>query len=76
VKLRKCSFYHRQIHYLGHITFEEGIQLDPNNIEAIWKWPTPKNLAEVRSFMGLAYLMERKFKLKKDKCDLKYLFEQ
>jgi hypothetical protein len=28
-KLRKCSFYQRQIHYLGHIISEEGIVVDP-----------------------------------------------
>jgi hypothetical protein len=34
-KLRKCSFYQRQIHYLGHIISEEGIVMDPENVEAI-----------------------------------------
>jgi hypothetical protein len=29
-KLRKCSFYQRQIHYLGHIILEEGIIVDPD----------------------------------------------
>jgi hypothetical protein len=28
-KLSKCSFYQRQIHYLGHIISEEGIVVDP-----------------------------------------------
>ena len=27
--------------------------MDPNKIEAIKNWPTPKNVTEVRSFMGL-----------------------
>ena len=27
--LRKCSFYQRYIHYLGHINYEEGISMDP-----------------------------------------------
>jgi hypothetical protein len=52
-KLRKCTFYQRQIHYLGHIVSEEGIVVDPKNIEAIKGWPRPKNISEVRSFMGL-----------------------
>jgi hypothetical protein len=34
-KLRKCSFYQRQIHYLGHIISEEGIVVDPEKVEAI-----------------------------------------
>jgi hypothetical protein len=52
-KLSKCSFYQNQIHYLGHIISKEGIAVDPENIEAIRGWPTPKNVTEVRSFMGL-----------------------
>jgi hypothetical protein len=53
-KLRKCSFYQRRIHYLGHIISEEGIVMDPEKVEAIREWPVPRNVAEVRSFMGLA----------------------
>jgi hypothetical protein len=39
---------------LGHIILEEGIVVDPTKIKAIEEWPTPRNVAEVRSFMGLA----------------------
>jgi hypothetical protein len=53
-KLSKCSFYQNRIHYLGHIISEEGIALDPEKIEAINGWTTPKNVIEVRYFMGLA----------------------
>jgi hypothetical protein len=53
-KLSKCSFYQRQIHYLGHIISEEGITVDPEKVEAIREWSVPRNVAEVRSFMGLA----------------------
>ena len=42
------------IQYLGHIISEQGIFLDPNKTEAIKNWPTPKNVIEVRYFMGLA----------------------
>jgi hypothetical protein len=53
-KLSKCSFYEKQIHYLGHIISEEGISMDLENIEAIRGWSTHKNVTKVRSFMGLA----------------------
>jgi hypothetical protein len=53
-KLSKCSFYQRQIHYLGHIILEEGIIVDPEMVEAIREWKAPRYVAEVRSFMGLA----------------------
>jgi hypothetical protein len=53
-KINKCSFYQEQIHYLGHIISKEGIVVDPEKIEAIRGWPTPMNVSEIRSFMGLA----------------------
>jgi hypothetical protein len=53
-KLSKCSFYQKQIHYLGHIISKDGIAVDPEKIEAIREWSGPKNVIEVRSFMGLA----------------------
>jgi hypothetical protein len=53
-KLSKCSFFQNRIHYLGHIISEEGIAVDPEKIEVIKGWATPKNVTEVRSFMGLA----------------------
>ena len=52
-KLRKCDFYKDQIHYLGHTILDEGISTDLENIEAIMNWPTPRNVMDVRSFMGL-----------------------
>jgi hypothetical protein len=39
---------------LGHIISEEGIVVDPDKIKSIAEWPTPRNVSEVRSFMGLA----------------------
>ena len=39
---------------MGHIIFEEGIVVDPEKVQAIREWPVPRNVAEVRSFMGLA----------------------
>jgi hypothetical protein len=48
-----CSFYQKQIHYLGHIISKDGIILDPKKIEAIRECPVPKNVIEVRSFMDL-----------------------
>ena len=52
-KLRKCLFYQRQIHYLGHIILEEGIVVDLEKVEAIREWSAPRNVVEVISFMGL-----------------------
>jgi hypothetical protein len=53
-KLIKCPFYEKKIHYLGHIISKDGIVVDPKKIESIREWSAPKNVTEVRSFMGLA----------------------
>ena len=52
--MSKCDFYRDIIQYLGHIILEEGISVDPENIESIKNCPAPKNVTEVRYFMGLA----------------------
>jgi hypothetical protein len=44
---------------LGHIISKDGIAVDPENIEAIREWSAPKNVTEVRSFMGLASYYRR-----------------
>jgi len=54
VKAKKCSFMKSEIEFLGHVVSADGIRTDPNKIKAIEEWPTPKNAAELRSFLGLA----------------------
>jgi hypothetical protein len=58
-KLSKCSFFQNRIQYLGHIISKEGIAVDPEKIEAVKAWAAPKNVTEVRSFMGLASYYKR-----------------
>jgi hypothetical protein len=55
-KIRKCIFYQKRIHDLGHIISTPGIEFDPEKIEAIRGCPTPKNVIEVISFMGLSII--------------------
>jgi hypothetical protein len=42
----------KEVKYIGHIVSEEGIQEDPDKIDKVKNWPTPKNPDEVRSFLG------------------------
>jgi hypothetical protein len=53
-KFSKCDFFQKQIHYLGHVLSEEGVAVDPDKIRSIMEWPTPKDVSDIRSFMGLA----------------------
>jgi hypothetical protein len=49
-KLSKCFFCQRQIHYLGHIIYEEGIAVDPKKVEAIREWSADQNLDQGSKF--------------------------
>ena len=53
-KMSKCEFWLREVSFLGHIVSEEGIRMDPSKIEVILEWKPPRNVTEVRSFLGLA----------------------
>ena len=53
-KLSKCEFWIKEVSFLGHIVSAEGIKVDPTKIEAVVNWKPPRNVTEVRSFLGLA----------------------
>lgn len=44
---------------MGHVVSTEGMVVDMEKIRAIMEWATPKNVDEVRSFMGLASYYRR-----------------
>ena len=52
LKPSKCKFFKSWVTYLGHIVSKNGIETDPKKIEAINKWPVPKTVTEVQSFLG------------------------
>ena len=52
-KFDKCDFYQRKIQYLGHVISEDGIVVDPEKIKAIMEWYIPKDVVDIRSFMGI-----------------------
>ena len=53
-KLSKCDFWLKEVSFLGHIVSAYGIRVDPTKIEAVVSWNPPRNVTEVRSFLGLA----------------------
>lgn len=54
MKLSKCDFSKQQIAYLGHIISAQGVASDPAKISDIKQWPTPSNVKDLHSFLGLA----------------------
>ena len=53
LKKPKCDFMAKSVEYLGHQVDQHGIRALPNKVEAITKAPPPKNVQELRSFLGL-----------------------
>ena len=53
-KLSKCEFWLNEVSFLRHIVSKEGIRVDPKKIEVVVEWKPPRNVTELRSFLGLA----------------------
>ena len=49
----KCSFLKPRIVYLGHVIDENGLHPTDDKIAALKQAPTPKNVTQLRSFLGL-----------------------
>lgn len=47
----KFKYLQRSVKYLGHVISEEGIQLDPVKVEAIWVWPRPNTTKQLWSLL-------------------------
>ncbi len=52
-KLSKCDFLKSRIKFLGHVVDGEGIHTVDSKINAVKHFPTPQNVENVRSFLGL-----------------------
>jgi hypothetical protein len=57
--LEKCTFCTDRVSFLGYVVTLQGIEVDHAKVEAIHDWPIPKNLSQVRSFLGLAGFYRR-----------------
>ena len=59
LKPAKCHFAREELEYLGHIITREGLKTNPRLIEAVREFRTPRNIHEVRRFLGLASYYRR-----------------
>ena len=62
IKLKKCDFFKKELLYLGHVISADGIKPDPKKVEAVLQYPTPTNIHQLRSFMGLVQWFHRSIK--------------
>ena len=59
LKPKKCHLFRQKVAFLGHIVSADGVQCDPEKIEAVQNWNTPKSVTEVRSFLGFTNYYRR-----------------
>jgi hypothetical protein len=53
-KFSKCAFWLKEVSFLGHIITDGEIAVDPSKVWDVLNWSPPKNVPEIRSFLGLA----------------------
>lgn len=53
-KYSKCEFWLKEVSFLGHIISAGGVAVDLAKVDVVTKWPPPRSVTEVRSFLGLA----------------------
>ncbi|KAI4902898.1 hypothetical protein NFI96_020356 [Prochilodus magdalenae] len=58
---KKCRLLQRKVQFLGHVISGDGVATDPDKVVArsVQQWPTPKDVGELRSFLGLASYYRR-----------------
>ncbi|KAI3370527.1 hypothetical protein L3Q82_025289 [Scortum barcoo] len=56
---RKCHLFRRETSFLGHVVSAAGVSTDPAKVTAVRNWPVPRNIGELRSFLGLASYYRR-----------------
>ena len=59
VKVSKCEFGMQEMLYLGHVISTDGVHVHMEKIRAILDWPTPKNVTELKGFLGLCTYYRR-----------------
>ncbi len=50
----KCKFFQPSVRYLGHVVSADGVETDPDKIQALKTWPCPQTLKELKSFLGFS----------------------
>jgi len=53
LKKKKCQFMVPSVTYLGYIVDSEGLHPTPEKIRAITEAPSPRNVTELKSYLGL-----------------------
>jgi len=53
VKPEKCTWKVRKIGFLGVVIGSSGIEMEKEKVDRVLSWPEPRNVKDVRKFLGL-----------------------
>ena len=59
VKLEKCMWKVWKIGFLGVIIGPNGIEMEKKKVDGVLSWSEPRNVKDVRKFLGLANYYRR-----------------
>jgi len=59
IKLEKCVWKVRRIGFLGVVIGPKGIEMKEEKVDRVLSWLEPKNVKDVRKFLGLANYYRR-----------------
>jgi len=59
VKLEKCAWKVRKIGFLGIVIKPSGIEMEKEKVDGVLSWPEPRNVKDIRKFLGLANYYRR-----------------
>lgn len=54
IQLDKSEFLKKEVEFLGFIVSQNGIKTNQKKVQAVKDFPIPKNLKELRSFLGMS----------------------
>jgi hypothetical protein len=58
-KLSKCESWISEVLFLGHIINRDELAVDPNKVADILDWKAPRDVQEIKSFIGMAGYYQR-----------------
>jgi hypothetical protein len=59
LKPEKCEWEEMKVEYLGMIVSEDGVEMDPVKVEAVRRWPKPRNKKDLQQFLGFTNYHQR-----------------
>ena len=59
IKPEKCVWKIQKIRFLGVVIGPDGIEIEKKKVDGVLSWPEPKNVKDIRKFLGLANYYRR-----------------